>query len=77
VICETPAGRDIDFEEVFFTTSDEIRLHGWFVPGMNEVTWVWFHGNSGNIGSRLENLAALHKHMGTSIFIFDYPRLWV
>jgi pimeloyl-ACP methyl ester carboxylesterase len=47
-------------------------LHGWFVPGDRGVTWLWFHGNAGNISHRLENLALLHENLGFSVFLFDY-----
>ena len=33
---------------------------------------VWFHGNAGNIGHRVDNLADLNSRLGVSIFIFDY-----
>ena len=72
VISQTPADGGIDSGEVFFTTADGVRLHGWFAPGKSELTWVWFHGNAGNIGNRVDNLAALHEHLGPNIFIFDY-----
>jgi hypothetical protein len=36
------------------------------------LTWLWFHGNAGNISDRLENLHLLHEELGVSVFIFDY-----
>jgi fermentation-respiration switch protein FrsA (DUF1100 family) len=69
---ETPGDRGLSFEDVFFTTSDGVKLHGWFVPGRNELTLVWFHGNAGNIGHRVDNLAEMHRYLGVNIFIFDY-----
>ena len=36
------------------------------------MTWLWFHGNAGNIGHRLENLKLLHSKLAVNIFIFDY-----
>jgi len=36
------------------------------------ATWLWFHGNAGNISDRLENLRLLHDELGVNVFIFDY-----
>ena len=71
-IAATPENWGLDFENVYFTTADGVRLHGWFVPGQSEVTWLWFHGNAGNISHRLENLSLLRDHLGVSVFLFDY-----
>jgi fermentation-respiration switch protein FrsA (DUF1100 family) len=69
----TPAHFQITFEDVFFPTTDGIRLNGWFVPYPRaEHTLVWFHGNAGNISHRLENIRLLHEKVGVNIFIFDY-----
>ncbi len=68
----TPADRGLEFDDVFFQASDEERLHGWFVPGTTDKTIVWFHGNAGNIGHRVDNIVELHDRLGVNIFIFDY-----
>jgi len=69
----TPADLGLAYEEVFFTTDDGIRLHGWYVPFQkSSITLLWFHGNAGNISHRLENIALLHAHARVNIFIFDY-----
>lgn len=68
----TPGSLGLDFEDVYFTTIDGVKLHGWFVPGESEVTWLWFHGNAGNISHRLDNLNILRDQLGVSVFIFDY-----
>ncbi|MDP2949423.1 MAG: alpha/beta hydrolase [Chloroflexota bacterium] len=67
-----PSHWGLAFEDVFLTASDGVRIHGWFVPGRRDVTWLWFHGNAGNISHRLENLRLLHDELGVSVFIFDY-----
>ena len=68
----TPAHWGLTFDDVHFEASDGVRLHGWFVPGEGEVTWIWFHGNGGNIGHRLENLVLLRSGLGVNLFLFDY-----
>ena len=68
----TPADVGLAYQEAVFPTADGVRLHGWFIPGRNAITWLWFHGNAGNISHRLENIALLHRRLGVHIFIFDY-----
>ncbi|HET7394799.1 MAG TPA: alpha/beta hydrolase, partial [Candidatus Binatia bacterium] len=68
-----PSHIGLTFENVFFTTQDGIRLHGWFIPHQDaRATLVWFHGNAGNISGRLLNIKLLHDRINTNIFIFDY-----
>ena len=71
-LLETPTQWGLSFDDIHFSASDGVRLHGWFVPGEGEVTWLWFHGNGGNISHRLEDLTLLHTHLGVKIFLFDY-----
>lgn len=71
-ITTTPSDFAIDFEDVYFMTADGVRLHGWFIPGENNITWIWFHGNAGNISHRLENLSLIREYLGVNIFLFDY-----
>jgi len=70
---QTPARYRLQFEDVFFRTVDEVRLHGWFIPHREaRATLVWFHGNAGNVGHRVENIKLLHDRVRVNIFIFDY-----
>lgn len=68
----TPAEVGLSFEDVNFKSADGVRLHGWYVPGQRDVTWLWFHGNGGNISHRLGNLILFHKNLGVNIFLIDY-----
>ena len=69
----TPADVGLLYEEVFFAAQDGVRLHGWFIPhSAAKTTLVWFHGNAGNIGHRVENIRLLHELVQVNIFIFDY-----
>jgi fermentation-respiration switch protein FrsA (DUF1100 family) len=70
---ETPSQRSLAFDDVYFTTTDGVRLNGWFIPHTRaKATLLWFHGNAGNIGHRVENIKLLHDLVGINIFIFDY-----
>ena len=76
----TPADMGLEYEDVYFETSDGVTLHGWYVPGPGDASAgsgqaqcvVWFHGNAGNIGHRVHNLALMHARVGASVFLFDY-----
>jgi hypothetical protein len=70
----TPAEheRPMDYEDVSLTTSDGVKLHGWFVPAVPaRGTVLMFHGNAGNISHRLETIAIFHD-MGYNAMIIDY-----
>lgn len=68
----TPDQVGLDYEDVYFTTEDGQRLNGWFVAGSTDITWLWFHGNGGNMGHRVEEMALIHRQLGVNLFIFDY-----
>ena len=67
-----PADAGVEFEDVYFTTSNGARLNGWFIPGSRDVIFLWFHGNGGDLGHRVDELARFHHIIGASVFIFDY-----
>jgi fermentation-respiration switch protein FrsA (DUF1100 family) len=66
----TPADLGLPFEEARFGPGGQ--LHGWFIPGSSPVTFLWFHGNAGNVSHRLDWLRELRSRLGVSLFIFDY-----
>ena len=69
----TPAGAGLAYEDVFFRTEDGVRIHGWFVPGGGDaLTLLWFHGNGGNLGHRVETLELLHDELGVDVLMIDY-----
>lgn len=72
LINATPKDLNLPFEDIFFKTNDNLLLNGWFIPSSGgRSTLIFFHGNAGNIGDRLEKIALFHK-MGLNIFIIDY-----
>jgi len=71
-IAQTPADFDLPFEDIWFTSSDSVRLHGWLIPASPSNHILLFcHGNAGNISHRLDNVRLLNQR-GISVFIFDY-----
>jgi fermentation-respiration switch protein FrsA (DUF1100 family) len=69
----TPADAGLEFVDVTFEAEDGVALHGWWVPGRSgDVTLLWFHGNAGNLGDRVDLLELLHDELGIGIFAIDY-----
>ena len=77
-VASTPAQAGLRFEDVYLTASDGTNLHGWFLPAPHDAsgpetqTWLWFHGNGGNLGTRVGQLERAHRLLGVHQFIFDY-----
>lgn len=68
----TPRALGFDYEDVWVTTEDGLRLHGWFVPAPSaRATILHFHGNGGNISHRLEYIALFRK-LALNAFLIDY-----
>ncbi len=68
----TPADVGLAYEDVFLSASDGTRIHGWHVPGECDATALWFHGNAGSIGHRVENILMMRERLGVGVFIIDY-----
>lgn len=60
--------------DVYFMTSDGVRLHGWFLTGAaprTGITILLLHGNTGNL-SGLAPDAAFLRERGFDVFLIDY-----
>lgn len=76
----SPASQRMPFEDVWIVTEDGVRIHGWLIyqqpdawPGDEApYTFVYFHGNAGNIGHRLENIRDMHQRLRVNVLIIDY-----
>lgn len=67
-----PAGCGLTAEDAWCATSDQIKLHGWFLPASDSKTCLlFFHGNAGNISIRLFK-AKEWVQRGVSVFLVDY-----
>ncbi|OGT62817.1 MAG: hypothetical protein A2W69_01975 [Gammaproteobacteria bacterium RIFCSPLOWO2_02_47_7] len=68
----TPGDAGLPYEDVYLTTSDNLKIHGWYVPHEKpRATLLFLHGNGGNISHRLEKLW-IYNQLGLSVFIIDY-----
>ena len=78
-IDQTPDQVGFKYEDVTLTTSDGIRINGWYLPSPEPananpgatLTVLLFHGNAGNMSHRFEKLAVL-RELGVDTFIIDY-----
>ncbi len=68
----TPRNIGLDYEDVYLEVAGGGRSHGWLIPGNDDRTILWFHGNAGNISHRLDNIRLLHDLVGAGILIIDY-----
>jgi len=72
LLTATPHNLGLPFEDVTITTQDHVKLHGWLIKTPSaRSTLVFFHGNAGNIGDRLEKIDLFHR-IGLSVLIIDY-----
>jgi len=68
----TPSDAGLEYEDLFFSTDDGLKLNGWFVPAKDARGTILFcHGNAGNISHRVEILK-IFTELGLNAFIFDY-----
>lgn len=73
-----PGKWGLPYEDVMIRTSDGTKVNAWLVyqplANCQEVpfTFVYFHGNAGNIGHRLENIRDMHTKLKVNILIVDY-----
>ncbi|MEJ2142371.1 MAG: alpha/beta hydrolase [Gammaproteobacteria bacterium] len=67
-----PADWGLSYENVAITTSDNIQLHGWYLPNKkSKQVILFFHGNGGNISHRGDSLKIFHD-LGLNVLIIDY-----
>ncbi len=68
-----PAQLGLAIEDIWLTTSDGLKIHGWFVPHDSaRANLIMAHGNGGNLSHRVEWLALLREHVPANLFMFDY-----
>lgn len=69
-----PAQFKLKYEDVYFTSKDGTKLHGWFFPANTDKpkgTIVQFHGNAQNISTHFFSLIWMVEK-GYNLFTFDY-----
>lgn len=68
-----PLERGINYENVYLWTEDGVKLHAWMMKQeiKGRPTMLFFHGNAGNMGMRMDNIEAFYR-MGVNVFIISY-----
>ncbi len=68
----TPQRIGLEYEDVWLQPTGGARIHGWYLPHPEpRGTLLFFHGNAGNVGDRLESLAIFHR-LRLNVLIIDY-----
>lgn len=68
----TPGDIGLDYENISIITEDGVKITGWFIPSESpRATFLFAHGNGGNISHRLEKIRMFNK-LNVNTFIFDY-----
>ena len=70
-----PSERNMPYSEVEINTTDNLIIRGWKIlqqNSMNCPTFVFFHENAGNIGTRLEYIEKAYKKLDANFQIVGY-----
>jgi uncharacterized protein len=67
---ETPGDRGLTYRDVTFTTTDGVRLSGWYLPSRNGAVVVALHGAGSTRSSVLAHAVVLAHH-GYGVLLFD------
>src|SRR5450631_1402957 len=74
-VTRTPASIFLAFDQVGIAATDTgaSRLQGWWIPSGSPAlyTVLYMHGQNGNLGETLDDLARLHS-TGVNLMAFDY-----
>ncbi len=75
-LLRTPADIHLEYQDVFFHSSDGTRLHGWFLPATGgedkaRGTVLFLHGNAENVSTHIGSVYWLPDR-GFNVFLFDY-----
>jgi len=71
-LAATPQALGLPSDDVTVTTEDGERLQGWWIRGSGRRVVLFFHGNAGNIGDRLERAKILSQRFGLDVLLVDY-----
>ena len=62
----------LEIEDRWFSASDAVQLHGWWIPRRRALgTVLYCHGSSGSLGHQVGLLAVLRR-LRVNLFAFDY-----
>ena len=67
-----PADFGLHAQELSISAADGVLLHGWWIQGPGNRVLIWYHGNAGNIGHRLDNARWFVEQLGVDVVLVDY-----
>ncbi len=69
----TPDDIGLQYEDLYVTSSDGVRLHAWWLPGKKPVagTVLFLHGNAENISTHIGSVYWLPAQ-GFNVLLLDY-----
>jgi fermentation-respiration switch protein FrsA (DUF1100 family) len=71
-ILRTPKDAGLDYETVWLTTEDGVRIEAWYVPApAARGAALLAHGNAGNIAHRVDYAPMFHR-LGYSLLLLEY-----
>jgi pimeloyl-ACP methyl ester carboxylesterase len=69
---DLPSNHGMDFQHVRFSTSDDLLLHGWWIPAAQaRGTVVICHGQNGSMDGDLWHACVLHE-AGFNVLMFSF-----
>ena len=73
----SPMVFNLPFESIFITTEDNVKINALLIkrPELEyklSPTMIYFHGNAGNIGHRLQNVYELYHEIGCNVLLVEY-----
>lgn len=69
----SPAEWGVNYKDFYVGTVDTQTLHGWHIKHASPIgTVIFCHENAGNIGLRVNNLAAMSQRLSMDVVAFDY-----
>ena len=71
-LAATPASYGLVAEDLTVAAEDGVELRGWWIRTRGERALLFFHGNAGNIGDRLDRARILCERLGLDVFLVDY-----
>ena len=72
IIDKTPKNIYLEYESIYIKSTDNTKIHAWYIPKNGAKTTIFFlHGNGGNLSHRTEYIR-LFNSIGLNVFIFDY-----
>ncbi|BFZ21357.1 hypothetical protein BsWGS_24396 [Bradybaena similaris] len=74
LIVLTPDAFQMPFENHFYRTKDGTRINLVLIKQMHRaaITVVFFHGNAGNVGHRLQNALGLFSVLNANVLMVEY-----